>query len=488
MKIIQNSLTYQTNRVIRVWAAISVTSILCLFLSAQALMAQAARPDLSHGDSTVEPTLQTEDDDARRLDRLESVVSERIYSGSVASCHNDSTPKQPTHFATYDKGWTLRPYHPDKTPFELRFEHHNQFRYTLFEADDNPSIDAAGSPRDIPDRNDFNINRGRLVFAGYAFHKDLGVYANIDYSTVASNSIQPLLSWISWRQNDRLQLFAGLGKVPGTWEWDQTSRYTLGVDRTMATTFFRPSISAGVWADASLTDRLFVTAFVGDGFNTLTLRSDQLDTNLVYSLMNWWEPLGEFGPGFSDLEQHDMLAVRLGHALTQTRNASDPDRTPGAEETVIRLSDGTPLVIPGALAVGESVNAFDIWLYSVHGGIKHRGFSVSGEYFFRWLSNLEGTLGSSFDTIYDQGWYLQSGQFVVPERCEFFARAARVDGQFGTGNEVSAGVNCFPWGKRNTRATFEWANIDDSPAQQSRTGYVAGGSGNLVRVQLWTFF
>lgn len=450
--------------------------------------AQSAPGVITFSDDASPPANDSPEALKLRIETLESVVADLNQDRSLAAMDAGRDRELPSHFATYDKGWTIRPRDPAETPFELKVELHNQFRYTFFESDDVPSFDAAGNRRIIADRNDFNINRGRLVFSGYAFDKNLGYYANIDYSTVASNSIQPLLSWVSWQQNENLKWHVGLGKVPGTWEWQQTSRFTQGADRTMATTFFRPSISAGVWASGKVTPKLHYTAFVGDGFNTLSLRSNQLDTNFVYSMINWWEPLAKFGPGFSDLENHTELALRVGHAVTQTRNESAPDQTPGAEETVIRLTDGTRLVSPGALSPGESVNAFDIWLYTVHGGMKYRGFSLSGEYYFRWLSNLEGTLGSSFETIYDQGWFVQSGMFVVPERSEVFVRGSQVDGRFGGGSELSVGVNVFPWGQRNTRATFEWAKVDDSPAEQSRTGFVAGASGSLVRVQLWSFF
>ena len=229
-------------------------------------------------------------------------------------------------------------------------------------------------------------------------------------------------------------------------------------------------------------------AFIGDGFNTLSLRADELDTKLVYSMLSWWEPLGDFGVGFSDLEDHQTPVLRLGHGLTQTQNDSARNQVPGQEGTVIRLTDGTRLIEEGALQPGVSVNAFDIWLYSLHGGVKYRGASLTSEYYLRWLRNIEGTGNRRLQSLFDQGYFVQASGFVVPESVELFARGSQVTGEQGTGDEVSMGINWYPFGQRNTRATFEWTSLDDCPAQQSRTGYVAGGSGNLVRMQLWTFF
>lgn len=401
---------------------------------------------------------------------------------------DDATISKATHDIIYDGGWILRPRDPSRVPFELKSELHSQLRYTLFEADPRTSIDSIGNTRVIDDRNDFDINRGRLVFSGYAFDPKLKFYVNIDYSTVASNSILPLLAWTSYDLTEDTRVYFGLGKVPGSWEWQQTSRYTLGADRSLATTFFRPSISAGLWLNGKLGDQVRYTAFVGDGLNTLTLRADELDTELVYSGLSWWEPLGDFGPGFSDLECHENLAIRIGHGLTHTRNEGTPDREPGPEETVIRLTDGTRLVSPGALRPGETVDEFDFWLYTAHLGFKRRGVSLSGEYYFRWLRGLEGDLGGDIDSLFDHGFFAQAGGFVVPKKLELFARGSYITGEQGDGAEYSGGMNWYPFGVRGARATFELTDVQDSPAQQSRTGYVAGGSGLLLRAQLWTFF
>ena len=68
------------------------------------------------------------------------------------------------------------------------------------------------------------------------------------------------------------------------------------------------------------------------------------------------------------------------------------------------------------------------------------------------------------------------------------APSSQVTGDNGTGSEVAAGVNWYFKQRRGSRVTVDVAKIEDSPAQQNRTGYVAGGSGTLFRVQLWTFF
>lgn len=404
--------------------------------------------------------------------------------GSIYSNH----PAHSTHHAVYDGGWTWRPHDASQSPFELKINLHNQFRHTGFSRTQSTYTDAAGNLLEIADRNDFDINRGRLIFSGYAFDEDLGFYTNIDYSTVTADPVQLLMGWISFRMSDQLRVYLGLGKVPGTWEWLETSRHTLGADRTMATTFFRPSITAGIWAKGQLTDTIGYQLFVGNGINTLSLQPSELDTHFAYSAFGWWEPLEAFGPGFSDLENHPSLAIRIGHGLPQTRNESNGTAEPAAEQTVIRLSDGTRLIEPNAVAPGITVDAFDLWLYSVHLGMKKNGFSFSGELFLRWLNNLEGNTGAALPSMFDHGYFAQGAAFVIPKKLEVFVRGSLVNGEFGSSDEVSVGTNWYLFNERSARFTFDVTTIDDSPAQQSRTGYVAGQSGTLFRSQLWTYF
>ncbi len=404
------------------------------------------------------------------------------------ACDGADPTHSRTHYVTYDDGWVLRPFDRVTTPFELKFNLHNQFRYTGFNRSVRTFTNSAGTTTPIRSRNDFDVNRGRLVFSGYAFDPRFTFYTNIDYNTVAQNPVLLLLSWISFRHSDALTISAGLGKVPGTWEWIETSRRTLGSERTMATTFFRPSITAGIWANGELFENIYYEALVGDGFNTFTLRASELDTNLAYSASVWAEPLGDFGVGFSDLEEHACLAMRIGHGFTFASNDSEPTGEPGPEQTVIRLSDGTRLVEPGALAPGVTVNQFDISLYAVHLGLKYRGASFATEYFFRWLTSLEGNGPLPVNSLFDHGFYVQGGLFVIPKRLELYSIGSHVTGDYGSGHEIAAGFNYYVGGRRGSRITFDVSHINDSPADQSRTGFVAGASGTLFRAQMWTFF
>jgi hypothetical protein len=393
-----------------------------------------------------------------------------------------------THGVVYDDGWILRPLDPYRTPFELKVNFHDQFRYTGFANQQSSVVNSAGQTVPTPGRNDFDINRGRLVFSGYAIDPLVEFYTNIDYNTVAERQIQLLLAWIRHPFSPGFNVAYGLGKVPGTWEWLESARFTLGAERSLATTFFRPSITTGIWAEGEPIPGCHYHVLVGNGFNTIGLDLSERDAHFVYSEMLWWEPLGSFGDGFSDLEDHESPVVRIGHAFTFNRHGPDPTGEPGPEQTAVRLSDGTRIVEPGALAPGVTVNQFDISLLALHAGVKYRGYSLSGEYFFRWLTSIEGNGPINESELFDHGFFVQAGAFIVPQTVELYGRGSAVFGPFGNGSELGAGVNWYVMQERNWRFTGDVAYIEDSPAQQDRTGFTAGASGTLFRFQTWIFF
>lgn len=459
--------------------------ILGVVLSGHPVWAQSLSNHFEHSTATQSSPAPHIDANLQSLQHEVWSLQSRLQQlESTHAAENDLS----THAVVYDDGWMLAPRDINATPYQMRIGLHNQFRYTNFSADESLFVDAAGNVSDVRERSDFDINRGRLVFDGFAFHKDLGYYVNIDYNTVSSIPIQLLMSWISFECSEALTIYMGLGKLPGTWEWEQSSRFPLGVERTLATTYFRPSISAGIWATGSFFDSLHYRAMVADGFNTVSLRAAELDTNFAYSTLWWWEPLEEFGVGFSDLEDHQHPAIRVGHGLTQNTNDDTFLDSPGPEQTVIRLSDGSLLVTPDVLVAGETVGAFDQWLYTVHAGMKFRGWCLSGEGFFRWLRNIQSIDGDNLGSIFDSGYFAQLSKFVVPNRLEAYGRTSYVLGDFGDGRETACGINWYLFGARSARATLEIAELRDSPADQSRTAFVAGGSGTIVQAQLWTFF
>ena len=259
----------------------------------------------------------------------------------------------------------------------------------------------------------------------------------------------------------------------------------------MATTFFRPGRSVGIWALGEPIDNVFYRVMLSDGFNTDNIAPDDLNKELTYSGSLWSEVIGDFGRGYSDLEWHEKLAVRLGNSVTISPGSPvGTQNQPLSELNFARLSDGTPLRETGALAPGVTVENFDLYLYAIDAALKYRGLSLNGEYYLRWIEDIQGDSPLPIDRthLFDHGFYVQGGYFVVKERFELIARHSQVNGPFGTGQEYAMGFNWFLNRSHYMKFTFDANWLDAIPAQNSSTNYRAGESGMLFRSQLQIAF
>lgn len=388
--------------------------------------------------------------------------------------------------AAYDDGFAILPNDPPSTPFSLRVRNQNMFRYTGFARGEPSWTDSAGTVIPIPNSNYFGIPRGRLIFEGDALLPRLSYLLNIDYNSVTSQPIGFRAWWLGYRFSEAAQLYVGQSKVPGSREWIESAFAPLqSADRTMATTFFRPSLSQGVWMTGEPLDGLFYHAMVANGFNTLNLIPEQLNNRFAWSGSTWWEPQGDFGRGYSDLQDHRDPATRLGASYTYALGSGSQSASDAVENSPVRLSDGTIITTLGALAPGVTLTSYDISLAALDAAWKYRGIGLSTEIYFQDLLGLRGTGPLPMASTSAFGGFVKGGYFVVPRETELYARASFVTGAYGSGSELGGGFNRFflP-GKDNLFLVFDAAWLENSPAGQNRTGFVAGQTGLLVRTQL----
>lgn len=409
---------------------------------------------------------------------------------------NHPTPAPPPSKSSGDEladrqGQLVIARHPDgPTPFELRADLFSQVRYTNFARQTDYWIDSAGQIQPVRTFDSLELNRNFIQLSGYAIDPRLQFTANLFSSTSINSTVY--LGWINYQFDKAFDLRIGNWLVPGTREWYESFRYTLGADRLMATTFFRPNISPGIWAQGQPIENLYYVAMLANSLNRFNQGVERIGSAIAFGGTLWWEPQGPFGPGPSDIEYHAALGSRIG---TNVAFSHEPNQgfgsveTGNPEDTILRLSDGTPLFRPGALAPGVELRSANVNLWTIDGAIKYRGFGLSAEYFFRWLDHFNFQGGQlPMESVFDHGGLLQGGYFVMPGRFEGFARTSFVSGMFGGGYEVGGGVNWYIRGTRDWRMTFEVLSINRSPAQNLLTGYRAGESGTLYQLQLFTDF
>ncbi len=182
---------------------------------------------------------------------------------------------------------------------------------------------------------------------------------------------------------------------------------------------------------------------MSNGFNTLNQRPSQLSNQYCWSGSTWWEPWGNFGPGYADFEAHTAPVIRLGGSYTLAPGRGSQADSNAVENSSTRLSDGTLISGTGAFAPGVTLLSYDLSLAAIDLAFKYRGLSLSTEWFFQDLSALRGDGPLPLDSTQAYGGFVQGGYFVLPQKVELYSRASFVTGEYGSGSEVAGGLNWF---------------------------------------------
>lgn len=416
----------------------------------------------------------------RRLERLEVC---RKDSDDGDDCTAPDDERGSKFYVDYDRGFVIRAYDPEANPFEMKINARIQFRYVNFARDITSYTNSAGVTRPINNRSDFDIERARLVFSGFAYDPDLTYFLQLDGDTDDFHMIELFDFWIEPRFSDAFRLRVGKSKVPGSRDWLITAFDTRSVDRSMANSFFRPDRTIGIWALGELADNVHYQLMLGNGFAAPNLRFDQIDDRFAYSGTLYWDPWGDFGQGYSDLDWHVEPVVRIGHSLTYADQDERITGNPLDDQFYARLSDGTPLVERGALAPGVTVSSFNTYLYAVDLAMKYRGFGFNAEYYLRWIQELRADGPLPLTKLFDHGFYFDAGYMFVPQRWEVFGRISTVQGLFGDGWEYAGGINFFVNGTEDNKVSMDVTRLRRNPADNPGTDLVVGADGVLVRAQ-----
>jgi len=381
----------------------------------------------------------------------------------------------------------LDPVDPKSNPYSLTVTGNMETRFFSFVPSKDTAVDSTGDVQSIRNLNLFEISRFMLTFYGFVGTPNV----TYNFSLFATTTGDPftLVGGAGYIFGDFLHLQIGVFKVPGTREWTESYKFHFGVDRSMVTTFLRPNISPGLFADGKMGKHGTYQAAIANGANGSTYNASRPTANFAYVFSPLWEPMGPYGMGFSDVEYHARPAVRLGGTGLVAPKADVSDLADGnPENTILRLSDGTELAKAGALGPGVTVEFTDQYLVTVDFGLKVRGTSLSFEYMFRCLCRLQATGGTpSMSRLFQHGGYLYVGH-VWPKHVELYGRTGFATGEFGTGWEAGAGANYFIKGSRYQRAVLEVLYYDDNPADNALTPYRAFYSGTAIQLEYYVGF
>lgn len=405
---------------------------------------------------------------------IDTSVAEYLETTAVTGGGIAAEEKQSAGWESgYDGGFFIRPVDTDEgIPFDLLIKGRMQFRHTGFKTDDEDTS---------PDRNDFEVERGRLYFIGHFIDPKLRYYLQLDADDDDNFNVKFHDFYLTYACSEECQITVGKWKVPGSRDWLQSSNRLRFADRSLATTFFRPDRTTGVWFHGKTADDLNYRIMVGNGFWTTDMKPSQIDDQFGFAGSLWWDPFGDYGRGYSDLEWHENLVARVGTSFT----FSDMNPTSSAGELArIRLNDTGKLITDAFPDEDGAAAGYDIYVWALDAAFKCHGWSANAEYFFRWLQDFEGS-DVPVSGIFDHGFYAEAGYMLIPERLEAIGRISRIIGEGGepTADEYAGGFNWFVKG-HSLKVTFDVSVLDGAPASNSSPGYVPGMDGVLFRTQV----
>jgi len=396
-------------------------------------------------------------------------------------------PTDPRHKfdAGYDNGMFLR-VQENKDSFELKANFRSQFRLVSFTGNEDTWTDSAGTVRPLEDRQNLELSRARMVFSGHALTPQLKYFMQMDGNTDGGAVVSLIDAWTAWHFSDAFEIQAGQRKVPAGRNWLLGAFDTRLADRAFSNEFFRPSRTTGVWFVGDPTDDTHYELMVGQGFNTQGLTPFETGNNFAVGGSGWWDVIGSYGAARpSDFEIHKDPAVRIGTSWVSAV-AGTPGRQ-SVEADFLRLTDGTRLNEPGALAPGATVESFDVTLMAIDAAFKYRGWSANGEYFWRSVTNLTANLPVP-EVGLQQGFYVEGGFFVLPQQLELNSQFAFVTGKQKTTSSYATGFSYYPRKSQNFKLTLDATLIDGSPANSPGSDVLVGDDGLLVRAQWQVVF
>lgn len=338
-------------------------------------------------------------------------------------------------------------------------------------------VDHLGRTRQIDTRNDIQLHRILIHFRGFLFTEKLTQQTSA--WAVNSTNSSTLISSLNYEFSKKFILGGGIGALPGTRSLNYEHPYFLGTDRQMGDEFFRPSFTSGIWISGEAFPKLQYRAMVGNSINMVDISAAQFTRDKAYAgTLAWFPTTGEFGPrgGYGDFEMHDRLATRFGVSGVHSREDrfNDLNYTKFPDNTTIRVSDSLNLFEEGALAPGVIIQKSDYNVISVDAGMKHRGFFLFGEYYFRKLGKFDANGPLPINSMFDHGYMLQASYMLKPQKIEIYGANSLIFGEFNRPFALTLGMNIFPWKSRSFRLNGSVTYVDRSPVS-SLFGYFVGG-------------
>jgi hypothetical protein len=362
-------------------------------------------------------------------------------------------------------------------------------RYLNQKGTDSTYTDSFGNVTSLQQRQEFQILKVQIKFLGWLLDEKFRyfLYAWSSNATQGQGAQVVLAGNLNYDFNEHLTLSGGIRSLPGTRTVEGNFPFWLNVDnRMMADEFFRPSYTSGIWAQGDIVKGLDYQIMLGNNLSTLGVSSGQLNNQIdTLSSSLVWMPMGEYGLGFGDFERHEKPVTRFG--LHYTHSKEDKQAQPNTdafENTQIRLSDGTVVFTPNIFGPGVTVNQLRYQMSTFDVGVKYRGFSLEGEYYWRRLDKFEGPGAAGIPHLHDTGFQLQASMMALPKTLQFYLAGSNVNGQYGKPWDTRAGLNWFPFKNKVVRLNSQVMYIYKSPVGYNSLTYNVGSTGVIFNTDV----
>ena len=123
-------------------------------------------------------------------------------------------------------------------------------------------------------------------------------------------------------------------------------------------------------------------------------------------------------------------------------------------------------------------------MVSIDTGIKHKGFSLEGEFYWRHLSNFTGSNTGGITPIDDTGYQLQSSAMFVPKYLQGYFGWSQIFGDYVKPWEVRGGANWYFTGERGLRVNGEYIYVRHSPVGYTAYPMPVGANGPIFHLNL----
>jgi phosphate-selective porin OprO and OprP len=372
---------------------------------------------------------------------------------------------QPTLQAGYDHGFFIR---TADDCFYLKTRIRTQFRYTGEERQERNRNLVLYQP--IRDKNSFEWERLRLYFTGWIWEKNFQYVMYLDASTnTGEGNVKAGDIYFDYQYAKDQKIQWGQFLVPFGKQGVNASTYNqMFVDYSVAHAVFQPGQGIGIMPHGDVLNKK-MTYMVGvfNGLKNATDDAALLDTKMAvvsrleYHVLPGYDEVDE-----TDLAYHEKPALDVAGSFLYNQNDGDIGGGNGRNRLVYTVED---LIRAGRGGYGLSPDVgSEIVQLGADIGFKYKGFSITGEYYFRhvdsdhfWSPWNRLTAGGR-GTDSPQGGYVQAGYFVIPKKLEV---AGRLSGVWGMGDkcmEQALGVNYYLKGQA-LKLSADITHIDEVP-------------------------